>query len=75
MRDILNHTPKLNPHKSGIDAGIDPIVEALFAAYCDMSLVAQQSNGLADGIAAGRAWARFIGHFEKLSGVSAGGSI
>ena len=58
-------------HNSNDGAEIDPIGEALFAAFCVKSKVAQQSNSLADGIAAGQAWGRFIQHFEKLPGVSA----
>ncbi len=74
MTFIQHHTPELNSHKGDKGAEIDPIGEALFAAFCVKSEVAQQSNALADGIAAGRAWARFIGHFENTPDVSAGGS-
>ena len=72
MQNITNDTTKLNSHNSYDGAEIDPIGEALFAAFCVKSKVAQQSNSLAEGIAAGRSWARFIGHYEKSPGVSAG---
>ena len=59
------------PQISNDSTEIGPIGEGLFAAFCVKSKVAQQSNSLADGIAAGQAWGRFIQHFEKLPGVSA----
>ena len=72
MSNLATNTPKLNSHNSDQDAGIDQIGETLFDAYCVKSKVAQKSNVLADGIAAGHAWACFMRHYEKTPVASAG---
>ena len=72
MTFIQHHTPELNSYDNNYDVETDPIGEALFAAFCVKREVAQQSNALEDGIAAGHAWGRFMQHFEKSPGVSAG---
>ena len=77
MNYITDNTPKLK--SDNCESKADHIAgEALAAAayddYCRKFMTAEQTNRLEDAEVTGYARARFLWHFDRLPGVSAGGA-
>ena len=68
MRNIPNDTNKLNPNSGNDSAEIDPNGEALFAAFCVKSKVAQSSNELVDGHSRGTGLGTIYRALREIAG-------